>query len=395
MKKQLLFILITILSVNCYSQITFEKGYYINNSDKKIDCLIKNVDWNNNPTQFSYKLTENSDAQKATLSDVKEFGIYNISKYSRHIVQIDKSSYDISQLSNEKKVTFEEEELFLKVIVEGKANLYSYQNGKIKKYFYSKDGAKVEQLIHKEYLINGNQIGEVNRYKQQLWNHLKHPTFKMKKVKNLDYQKDDLIDFFVAYNESDTQKYINYEKGEKKDLFNLSIRAGLNNSSLSIQNARPSSRDTDFDNELALRFGIEAEFILPFNKNKWAFIVEPTYQYFKSEKELATQTAKIEYTSIELPIGIRHYFFLNDESKIFINGSFIIDFSKKSEIDFSAGTNLEIETRNNVAFGVGYKYNDKYSLELRYLTTREILGSYQAWISDYKTISVIFGYSIF
>ena len=45
MKTQLLILLITILSFNCYSQIKYQKGYYINNDGQKTDCLIKNVDW--------------------------------------------------------------------------------------------------------------------------------------------------------------------------------------------------------------------------------------------------------------------------------------------------------------------------------------------------------------
>jgi hypothetical protein len=32
-KKQLVFILTAILSFNCYSQISFEKGHYIDNND--------------------------------------------------------------------------------------------------------------------------------------------------------------------------------------------------------------------------------------------------------------------------------------------------------------------------------------------------------------------------
>ena len=81
MKKQLLFLLITILSFNCYSQISFEKGYYIDNSNQKTNCLIKNIDWKNNPTQFEYKLSENSESKKKTIESIKEFGINNISKY--------------------------------------------------------------------------------------------------------------------------------------------------------------------------------------------------------------------------------------------------------------------------------------------------------------------------
>lgn len=56
---------------------------------------------------------------------------------------------------------------------------------------------------------------------------------------------------------------------------------------------------------------------------------------------------------------------------------------------------IEISTRMNFAVGIGYKYNDRFSLEMRYQTKKEILGKYITWSSDYKTFSMIFGYSIF
>jgi hypothetical protein len=110
--------------------------------------------------------------------------------------------------------------------------------------------------------------------------------------------------------------------------------------------------------------------------------------------------ASVDYSSIEVPLSLRHYFFLNNSSKIFINASYIFDLSSKSSIEFNRndGSNLnslEIETRNNLAMGIGYKQNDKYSLEVRYQTNREILGNYSFWSSEYKTLSIIFGYSLF
>ena len=69
------------LSFNSYSQISFEKGYYIDNDNKKINCLIKNIDWMNNPTEFEYKLPENDNSKRITIRSVKEFGVYNSSKY--------------------------------------------------------------------------------------------------------------------------------------------------------------------------------------------------------------------------------------------------------------------------------------------------------------------------
>ncbi len=407
MKKCLLFLLTAILSLNCYSQITYEKGYYIDNMNQKINCLIKNVDWKNNPTEFEYKLSENSEPKRANLESVKEFGINNISKYIRNTVDIDRSSEDLNKLSNYKKPIFKKEKLFLKVLVEGKSNLYQYVEGNLKRYFYNKDNSNVEQLIFKSYRVADGKVGKNNRFKQQLWNDLKCPSFKMGKIESLKYKKNELVKFFVEYNKCNNQEYVNFEEKRKKDLFNLTVRPRLNSSSLTIQNSVSKSRNTDFGNKIGFGLGIEAEFILPFNKNKWTITVEPTYQSFKSEKKTNVNNvsggiliADVDYSSVEIPVGLRYYFFLNNNSKIFIDASYIFDLSSESSIEFKKndGSNinsLEIKTRRNMAMGIGYKQNDKYSLEIRYQTSREILGSYLFWNSEYKVFSVIFGYSLF
>ncbi len=406
MKKQLLFLL-TILSFNCYSQISFENGYYIDNNNQKINCLIKNVDWKNNPIEFEYKLSENSESNKKTIKSVKEFGINNISKYIRGSVKIDRSSNNINDLNYDNRPEFKEEELFLKVLIAGKITLYEYVDGNLTRYFYEKEESNIEQLVFKRYKTNENKVGKNNRYKQQLWNNLKCPNFKMKKIESLDYKKNDLVNFFIEYHNCNNQEYDNFEEKQERDLFNLTIRPRISNSSLTIQNSVSNSRDTDFENKIGFGFGVEAEYILPFNKNKWAIAIEPTYQNFKTEKTTNVNNvsggiliANVDYSSIEIPVGLRHYFFLNNNSKIFINASYIFDISSKSSIEFTRGdgsnlNSLEIETRSNLAFGLGYKHNDKYSLEFRYQTPREILESYSFWNSEYKTLSIIFGYSLF
>jgi hypothetical protein len=407
MKKRILFLLITILTLNCYSQISFEKGYYIDNTNQKIDCLIKNIDWKNNPTEFEYKLSENSEPKKTTIKTIKEFGIDNISKYVRSNVNIDRSSENINNLSNDRNPIFKEEELFLKVLVEGKANLYQYVNDNLKRYFYNKENSNIEQLIFKSYKATENNVGKNNKFKQQLFVDLKCPNFKTSKIKKIQYKKNSLVRFFTEYSKCYNNELINFEPKQKRDLFNLTIRPRINSSSLTIQNSVSNSRDTDFENKIGFGFGLEAEFILPFNKNKWAIAIEPTYQSFKSEKTTNVTNvsggvliASVDYSSIEVPLSLRHYFFLNNSSKIFINASYIFDLSSKSSIEFNRndGSNLnslEIETRNNLAMGIGYKQNDKYSLEVRYQTNREILGNYSFWSSEYKTLSIIFGYSLF
>ena len=406
MERKILLVLGIIINFNLYSQIAFEKGYFIDNSNQKIECIIKNSDWRYNPTDIEYKLYEGGEILKANIKNIAEFNIYNISKYIRSTVKIDKSSENINYLDSNKNPVFIVELLFLKVLVEGKTNLYIYENINLQRFFYSKGNSNIEQLVHKIYLNDDNILNN-NMFKQQLWNDLKCPTIEIDKVEKLEYRKNSLINFFVEYNKCNNLDFTNYDKKVKKDLFNLTFRMHLNNSSLSIENALYKNSLTHFENKNSFGFGIETEFILPYNKNKWAIIIEPTYQNFKSEKITDVDyvsggklITNLDYTSIEVPLGLRHYIFINTNFKIFVNISYIFAFNTKSYIELKGVDNspfktLEIKSRNNLGVGLGFKFKDKYSLEIRYHTSRNILGDYLYWQSNYNTFAIMTGYSIF
>jgi len=115
--------------------------------------------------------------------------------------------------------------------------------------------------------------------------------------------------------------------------------------------------------------------------------------------------SNIDYKSIELPVSIRHYFFLNNASKLFANVSYIFDFANDSFIEFTDNDGSQLDTyyfstvkispRRNFGLGFGYKFKDRYSLEMKYHTNRNILNNYSYWNPNYKTISLIFGYTLF
>uniref|UniRef100_UPI004049BF5A tRNA modification GTPase n=1 Tax=Flavobacterium sp. TaxID=239 RepID=UPI004049BF5A len=405
MKHKLTLLLGLFLTLNSFSQISFEKGYFINNSGEKIECLIKNKDWKNNPTEFEY--IENNQTKVMNIKFIEEFSIYNTSKYLRVTVNIDRSSENISDLSEERNPIFNEEQLFLKVLVEGKANLYFYEDPNVKRYFYNLDDSQIEQLIFKTYKVSFNIALKNNQFRQQLFNDLKCNSNTNNSIENLDYKKNSLVNYFIAYNKCNNSNVVNYELKNKRDFFNLTIRPRLNSSSLKIDESRSNLNKINFDNTMKFGFGIEAEFILPYNKNKWGIIFEPSFQSFNAEKTINATTvsggklnSKVDYSSIEIPIGIRHYFFLNNNSKIFLNASYVYDYNLKSSIKFkrldnSSFKTLEIQSKNNLSFGLGFKLNDKYVLELRTITNRELLGNNLGWNSGFSNLSFIFGYSIF
>lgn len=210
MRKFYILIFLT-CATQSFSQVTFEKGYLINESDQRIECLIKNFDWENTPSEFRYILANDSAIYDGTLANIKEFGIYNSSKFVRSIVSIDQSSDRIDRLDYNKNPNYKEATVFLKVLIEGKASLYLYKGNGLIRFFYSIDSNGINPLVYKRYLVdNSNKkinqpkfnesIVKNNFYKQQLYLHLNCPEISAFGYEQLEYSKKSLENFFCKYN---------------------------------------------------------------------------------------------------------------------------------------------------------------------------------------------------
>ncbi|WP_282048515.1 tRNA modification GTPase [Maribacter aquivivus] len=395
MKKYLSVFLLTFLSFNTFAQITFEPGYIIDNSGEKINCLIKNNGWKNNPTKFEYKTDSNAEVQEGGIYNIAEFSIENGKKYVRKEIKIDRSKSILKRLSKIKDAEFTLEILFLEQLIEGDANLFYYEDSNLVRFFYNLNNAPTTQLVYKKYLTENNRIGENTEYKKQLWDDLKCGNSSLNDVKSTDYKKSELLSFFTSYNQCKNPSYISSTTSQRdnKDVFNLGIRAGLNSASMDFKSPQ-SSTNFELENNSSIRFGVELEAVLPFNKNKWSLFIQPMYQTFEGEKQLEFQKVSVDYKSIETSIGIRHYFFLNSDSKIFLNSAFQIDTALDSKIDFESSSDFEIEPRTSFNFGLGFAHKNA-SIKLNYNPRRALLSNYSAISSDYKVLSIVLGYNFF
>ena len=382
-----------IASVN-QAQILFEKGYFIDYRNARIDCLIRNVDWKNNPEKFDYKLSEDTEIKTINIKETKEFGIGSTLKLVRFRVGIDRSSDNINKLTYNRLPEFKQEDIFLKVILEGKATLYSYSSDAIERFFFSIDSIKPQQLVYKSYKTNDDKIGKNNTYKQQIFEKLSCGNIQVKDIDKIGYNRTDLTKIFTAYNQCESGSSITYEEKTKKDLFNLSIRPRYNISSLSINQRVSDFRDADFGTKSQFSIGLEAEIILPFNKNKWAITIEPTYNSFNAKETTVNQSVTIDYKSISVPFGVRHYFYLSTNSQLFINGLYILNFDLNSVFDYEHTLDYEVDSRNNLALGIGFKYKNRFIIELREALKTDLLGN-SYWDADYKQSSIIVGYTLF
>lgn len=411
MKLKLLLPTLLLLAFNAFSQTNFESGYLILNNGTKTDCLIKNEDWVGSPQTFEYKLSEDGELKIGSISNIKEFGSGESFKYVRATVDIDQSTDVVNNLTDVRNPIMKEETLFLKTLAEGKASLYYTERENIKRYFYNLDDGEIEQLIFKRYFVTSTKIGKNERYKQQLATTLNCSNLKESTFENLEYKVSKLVSLITNYNDCENSETIVYNKKEKGHWFNLSVRPGVTFSSLKLSN--PYGSDIDFGQKTNFRLGLEMEFLLPFNNDKWAFIIEPTYRSYSSEMEIQYvdlltidkfTTITVEHSSIAFPFGIRHYFYLNDQSKIFVNGAAVADIIIKREVDSSNENKFDYNKTNEsdlegnaelgFSFGVGYKFKDKYSVEANISPNRGIF-EYNLISSSYTMFSFVVGYTLF
>ena len=397
MKTYFTMAMLCLMARPAFSQILFEEGYFIENSGNRVDCLIRNVDWKNNPEKFRYKMGENSDGQTAAIADVKEFGIPGTVLYKRYTVDVDRRSYLTGDLGFDRNPDFNEERLFLKVLVSGKASLFVYEDGNLIRYFYSIEDQKPQQLVYTRYKTQGQKTLENFYYKSQLAQDLKCEGITSTDIDGTDYKEDDLVAYFSRYNNCLGLDYSVLGQDGDNSLFHLRIRPGIDLNSFNVRYYQSNVPETDFGQHLGFRIGAELEMVLPFNKNKWAITFEPFYRSYKAENDNDTHA---EYSSLVTALGLRHYFFLGEKSKIFINGNFGLDFHFNS--DFRVATSVtrrDLEVPNKLldnywALGTGFNWNDKLCVELRYMFNQDLLMQYEFWTADYSSFSIILGYNI-
>ncbi len=411
MKKiAILFLLVSNISV--IAQIVFEEGYFIRNSNEKVSCLIKNNLWHDNPITFEYKLHKGDNVHVGSIETVKEFGLGEKLKFVGVAVNIDRSTDDLQKMKYNRNPKFHEEKLFLQVLVEGKASLYQYKQATLKRYFFTTDKVPISQLVFKRYIgpkdsrsIDKDRIKQNERFKQQLWSAMSCESIEMKDINILNYKKKELVKFFNKYNECVGTNYKDFVTTKNKKLISWSVIAGVTNSGINIRDKYSDDYNISFDKETTGSIGVEAEMILPFNKNRWSFYTAPVYQNYNSETAYTyVQTSTITkvmqvnavYKSIEVPFGFRYSIISKDNSRFYLNTALVYDFPMNSSIvgERKDLIDFDIISSRYISFGLGYRFKDKYIIDLNY-SVKKAFTDVANLTTEFESISLSLGYKVF
>lgn len=385
--KKLTFLFL-LFSISTFAQINFEAGYFVKNDDSKVECLIKNIEWKNNPTEFEYKTSNDETIKKAFINDVKEFMVSDNQKFKRFKVDLDRSKNKVHDLGYDKEPSFSNETQFLRVLAEGKINLYSYEETGRKLYFVSSGNPEnAQQLVFKEYLAGtNNQILNNNAYKQQLAVLMADENYPSATFNNLFYKQSDILDLVLKYNIAKNPEAKNNLIRQTQGVFGFKVIAGANFASLDYDVI---AKAGTLDSETILKIGFEVEYKFGYNKRKWAVFLEPNFQKYHAED--VSKRIAIDYKFIEIPVGLRHYMFLGngDKSKIFVDAGYAYGVLMGSDYKAS-NQDIKLESSGNLFLGLGYSYS-RYSIEFRYNFNRTLID-YNYWNTSYKSSGITLGY---
>ena len=399
--KKAFTLLLFITSFLSFCQTTYQAGYFISNNGKKTDCLIKNIGWKNSPSQFVYKLSENTESTTETIDNVSFFSVSGY-EFRRFTVNLDRSTNDVGRMSVTPDPEWETKTVFLKVLVKGKAALYHYEDGNLVRFFVSTDdNATAQQLVYKQFIRNTG-IETNTKFRGQLYDIMKDKMPDANRYKNLKYDKDALVKLFLEYNGADSEDSEILAASQNKAVINFKITPGVNFASAdAVRNDLPNA-EMNFDTKPVFRIGAEIELLFPFNNNKWALFADPNYYQYKNTSTVANYTWTVDVKYIDIPAGIRHYMYLNSKSKLFLDAAYVLTFSTgSSTVSYSYisdsqtySKSFKASANTYVSFGAGYSY-DRYSIEARLNLNREILSNVDYVNSSLSSVGIILGYKIF
>lgn len=389
----------SIFSPALWAQITWEPGYIVDISGKRADCQILYKDWMKNPRTVEYKLAGEKETRKATTADLLEFGVTGKCLFKSATVSIDLSSNNPSYAGMKWDPEWNVMNLFLKVLIEGKASLYYYQDSQIKRFYYSLEGDSIIPLIYHPYVTereNSRYLLVNESFKQQLLTSLNCNGLEFNYFETLKYTAKSMIQYFSDYNNcvhSEVKKY----KSPGKGYLHLKVTAGCNNSYFSVYNSRISTKIILFDPKVIPSGGLEAEYLFPFLRNKWSLVLAPVYEKFESTATATIYNLKVTYQNIELPIGLRYSMYLrNTPLRFFLDAwfvpGFMLDFN--SEFQYGPYGKLQILDGNNYALGAGIEWG-RFSFNYRFYAPKDILRNYAFWSNHYNRISFALGYRIY
>ncbi|MHA3788014.1 hypothetical protein ACX0HA_07375 [Flavobacterium hauense] len=380
------------------------EGYYITESGKKVNGFFKYGDFFETA---SLKFKQSRSGEFAVLPQgVVEYGAVDEKLiFEKHKVKIDFSGNN----SNDKDPQWSTQEVFLNVLLKGKATLYSYTSNYKTVFFFSVESAQeqIDQLVYKQYILEDGTVAENKMFRQQLFNAVKCDGEQISDFTDIAYAQNKLIEVFQKYNKCKGVKSKVY--GVKKSNFRYSAFAGIHSLNVGIDSAVPPVSD---QTNVNYTFGGEIAYVFPSEGPSLFFRIE--YESLNSENvdsydkvyNVFESSYKLSGSAFNFIFGPRYNFQITNKHSLYVDAGFcfsapVADIKRTTLIHPVNGTpyngeysSFDLTPAFGLNFGIGYNFG-RYGVAARYVTKRDFLDD---TLSSFKTeisrLGLIVSYTI-
>ena len=395
-------LLILLSNMSVYGQKI--NGYIVKNDGERIECHVLNSGNEEATTFYVYILPGNTKSQKMDLATIKEFGIGNEQKFIREFIQIDISSDRIKRAEEaEKGPEIQEGHGYLKVLYEGpRASLYSFYDEGRTFFYYKVRESNITLLYYKQYEVEvaSGVIQNIiidNTYKEQLSTAFEPED--PKTIKRLSYTKKSLVRFFETVNQEEVGSTPTLYKKISQGYFRANLSGDLNFNKYRIQNLDYSQKLT-FTQETSFAYGVEFEYIIPYNNHRWGLFLgayHSTYQSDKASKVGDNNLIDFEiyYKAFDFPMGISLNVPISKNVNVFSKAGFVPQIIMESSyLTLGSEYRYTFESVGSAVFAAGIRVG-RFSAEYRYYTNRNITQNLYNRGSSLTQSSILVGVSLF
>jgi hypothetical protein len=408
-------------SIVSFSQNNFNSGYYIDKNNNKITGFIEDTNPYISPEKINFKSSLDGESVVILIESIKEFKIDSDYKFVNYNVDYDYDQVFISSEINTlgKEPNIKSKNILLKVLVEGKANLYKAIIDE-KVFFYIKNNSDIKPrlLIHRKYNLD-DVIQENNEFRRQLYDEMNSETMPFESFLKLDYDEKDLVKIFDKYNRLNNSlidNKVNLDKYKNKFFYKIFAGTSAYSASYSILNQlKLSQTESSIFNPI---IGFELSNILNLNRNRSEIFGRIFYQkvaaktsYYENSNPNYTRNIALDFdiNTINLSAGYRYGFYKTQKSKLFVDASLgllkslnstiklteIVDFIPSSpNVDVNDSlTYSGADAKLFLNFGIGYSFNNRYSINFEYSRAQDYLNE-SAISGGISSFNVFFTYSL-
>ena len=392
-------LLLFLLSGGLCAQATYRAGYLINNDGQRQEVAIYDRDWVDSPRSFTYRPEVGEGNRTGDLESVQEFGFVDGSRqFVRYTLDIDRSSDLDKNLSASAVPEYARETVFVDVLVDGQVDLFYWERGERKRFFYRRGEDAPRQLVSRRYR-QGQDIRRDDSFRGVLGAQLKCPNVRAQQAQTLRYERRSLTDYVTAYNGCAGGATRVIERQPTAGRLSLGLRAGLERADLMVDIERvPGFGSTyDFTAQTTPRLGVDLEYRVPFAGNRWAVYTGAYYHAYRDQQTSRfNRTANIYYRAVNVPLGIRRYAYVMGRNSVFLNGQVSFEVPLNSNLT-EVGTllyNYGPTKSVGLEFGGGVSLSDRYQLEAITCRGRSLTENFTDAPSKYTYTALLMTYRI-